>query len=424
MPKIEQPKQTPEEEGKRKYPFITGFIAGFVGALGVTALLLQITVGLRNVFVEGPAGEPEHALPLPVIAAASAQPLEIAAIADLLDDLSARLLVTLRKSDDSIQVFIDDPRWPSQAWTTAQALVAVLSTPQSIVSRFREEIRKAASFVRATRNHSGGWQKYVGQGPSVVEPTAWATLLSARLATYPGFSPAGDREEAASACEQNVADLLAFRDTQSGGFRTVLDPHESARSTYGSVLALHALLEARGVVPRVRPLVDEAISGVIPWILRQEVMQDGRCRYRASASSSLTEEPLGLALQTVYTLSLARRAGYQISITVCENALLEELLNTEHDPRADYAINITAPGYAETAPGYAKSLRTMWYPWAVLWVHERLRPSVTPAPPAFQLLKTKLLDRRVVQHLINSFGADETFRVAETLLALGTLLQD
>lgn len=350
-------------------------------------------------------------IPLPTIARSGDSVLGRTELDKLFAELVTRVLVVLRKPDGSTQVLIDNATFRSQAWTTAQSLAGALSGPADAVIGMRRQILDGFNYIESARNPaSAGWQRYPNVDASVAEPTAWATIAYSLALRHRAIWTDEEYESLRTRGAHAFGDLKAFYDETSGAFRTrLMDP---PRYSYATALGLLAVIEAIHSGITKKEAEDHLLSLAVGHLLRQITLHDKKCRFRYSQDWQLTEEPLGLTAQIIYVLALAERLGIKNTAAACEAALLDEVSLAHRDARTDDAFQIVEGGYS-------KNIRTMWYPWTLLWLVERRSLPSSLDRKKLVDLTNQLLEQRTVQALVNTFGADETFRMAETMLAVG-----
>jgi hypothetical protein len=131
-----------------------------------------------------------------------------------------------------------------QAWTTAQALTALLTDPELSRSS-KAEIRDAFAYLEAQRlDHAGGgWGYWEESTWAVTEISGWVVVAYARSLSVPGIWDANERSEIAQRIEREI-EWLSDRQTEDGGWGPVRLQSEDGVRTYSTVMALWAFVEA------------------------------------------------------------------------------------------------------------------------------------------------------------------------------------
>lgn len=407
--------KTPEQEAKRRHPFVYGLIVGLLGALGAVALIVQVAIGIPELLEKLGVRDGDSQPNVP----AEFDTLARTEIAVLADNLASGIFARLRREDGSIEPYLDQQLSRSENWSSASVLSSILACPVRTVEKHKHGIENSLRFLEGSfRPNTGGWQINKDEGSSFVVATSWATIAMARYATYPGVWSVREREWAVELCERGVTELLRFYDEDTGGFTSFYPTDKSAEYSYNAMMAVYTLLETRAALGANTPEVDEAIRASISWLLRQRDSTDNRCRFKHSSEHRQAVEPIGLTAQVLYTLERARRAGYESGILVCEQKFLTEMLSAELSPLWESGFSIEAERFEEEGE---HTIRTMWYPWTLLWVSLRLEEPSELSRHELESLRDRLLDRTVVDTLVRSFETDETWRIAETLTAFGAV---
>lgn len=335
--------------------------------------------------------------------------------------LSSQIINSLQKDDGSIRVVADDPNWKSQAWTTAQALLGILSGPPTVVREYKDGIVAGAKFIDSVRNPvDGGWQKYHSEPnrPSVIEPAAWAVMVYSNMSRDDGGWTHQERRWARAMAKHALDVVLDFENGHTGGFWTTrLGPKSYV---YSSSLALHAMLEARRLGVVELSAIDDVISRTTSWISFKARLTGGRCRFLSGQTNrDIADEPIGLTAQALYSLALAQRNGESSHAVECRRAYARELLLAGELDYGSESLTMLSGGRS-----YTKTVRMLWYPWSLRWVEVELtlRQPVIPHRKVVDL-RTRLLQREQLAVLIESFKRESTWRLAETLMALGDFAQ-
>ena len=161
----------------------------------------------------------------------------------------------------------------TQAWQTAQCLVAVFSAKKDLgpaSAKAREALRYLEGLRRSTP--AEGWNLYGNSNQyTITEIAGWVTLANIKSLDSP--SHIWSDTERTDVTNRIVRDLdeINRRQDASGGWRPIRDNDPEYTRTYPSVIALWSLIEAKSspsLASTVGSKYDENIRRGINWLLR------------------------------------------------------------------------------------------------------------------------------------------------------------
>ena len=161
----------------------------------------------------------------------------------------------------------------TQAWQTAQCLVAVLSLNKNLDANV-PKIKNAFKYLEELRRPSpgDGWNLYGNSSPyTITEIGDWVTL--ANIKSLDAKTAIWNEQEKQDVIKRVVRDLdeTIRRQDSGGGWRPIRDENTEFTRTYPTVMALWSLIEAKtspSVGNSVGKKYDEHIRKGIDWLLR------------------------------------------------------------------------------------------------------------------------------------------------------------
>jgi len=333
----------------------------------------------------------------------------------------------------------------TQAWTTAQCLVAVLLSAHT-ASKYPIQIRAAFDFIERVKisKEDQGWGYMEGTQWGITEINAWITL--AYLASlHPEVVNIIWREnekiEIIKRVERNLSMLAASQYSNGAWGPTSRLDKQSHIRTYSSVMALWAFVEAKNVsvvAAAVQEKYDQAIRDGARWLIakysRNEVGAGSWWPDPATKSAGQNFFP-GLSAQVLFVLERATEGFDFLSSSKELRNYKEEYFRTSirgAGPISELAQRnvednetvLDSNRYLEDFPEVtAEASRFLWFPWSLMVSTEVSRhcnasPSCFGAPT----LQSALLSR--IDKLIRFAEADPClFATGETLIAINFFLR-
>jgi hypothetical protein len=175
-----------------------------------------------------------------------------------------------------------DDSFPTQVWTTAQALTAILADQKDLDDKKIPVVRAAFAYIEKARHpnpstpddYDEGWGLFEGSKKSTTEITGWVTV--ANVASLESQKKIWNADEAATVREhvKRDLDLISQRQSNDGGWRPIKEDGRNFTRTYSTVIALWALGEARRsefVRAAIGKDYDSRIKDGIAWLLKYYV---------------------------------------------------------------------------------------------------------------------------------------------------------
>jgi hypothetical protein len=202
----------------------------------------------------------------------------------------------------------------TQAWTTAQALYALLSSGVTTAGDLKH-VRQAFEYLERVRIKSpmDGWGYLDGAPWGITEVSSWVALAYLASLKTPNATLPWPQEQVADIIriiERDLA-LIAGRQLTSGGWSPTrrVDNINHSR-TYSTIMALLALTEARQneLLPSTQGRAyDDKIKGGAQWLLTTYRMKpNGIGGWWPNPNSAASQDDfVGLTAQALYILSRA-----------------------------------------------------------------------------------------------------------------------
>jgi hypothetical protein len=205
-----------------------------------------------------------------------------------------------------------DPTDATQAWTSAQCVVGLLSH-SSLDLPCTESIFRCFSFLETARTDSkqGGWGIWERSEFPLVEVTAWVSLayiLSMREQIADAIWKEGQQTEIVARIRRDLDCNLQLQNAM-GGWTPIQGVHEREVRTYSTTMALWSELAAFAT-PRVKRFVGDrykpSIFSALHWFKKYFRSDLGAWIAKPSRPHHSRRLP-GLTAQILYVLSLAAR---------------------------------------------------------------------------------------------------------------------
>lgn len=164
----------------------------------------------------------------------------------------------------------------AQAWTTAQCLVALLSSPATIRSSALR-IREGFTYLERTRMPKSGWGYMANDGVGVTEINAWVLIAESRsmqpsngLDIWPSNMHAGLQRRILD----DVKDITSRQHEDGGWGPLPKTDRKDYERTYSTIMATWALIESRDaqlISSHPDWQYDENITRGVRWLLNHYV---------------------------------------------------------------------------------------------------------------------------------------------------------
>jgi hypothetical protein len=185
----------------------------------------------------------------------------------------------------------DDPSFPTQVWTTAQALTGVLADQKDLDDTKARVIKTAFGYIENARHpapvdtkltdYDEGWGLFEKSKKSTTEIAGWVTL--ANIASLESKAKVWNPTEIPIIVQRIQRDLALIVERQGGdgGWRPIKEDGPKFTRTYSTAIALWSLIEARRsklVHEVVGNTYDPNIQNGIDWLLKNytTVKVDGK----------------------------------------------------------------------------------------------------------------------------------------------------
>lgn len=322
----------------------------------------------------------------------------------------------------------------SQVWTTAQVLVAVLSSDRGIGAGDAVVIRRAFDFIdKAELKEPGqgwGYFEYVPWGAT--EINAWVTLARAKAYGHPARAELLGPEPAARDRLLHGVELLTTRAMPDGGWAPIkqTDNPRFAR-TYSTLMVTWALIEARHALADLGR--DEYIKGGITWLLAHQSAAWGGWVPNPDRKAQLESFP-GLTAHVIYVLLQAPSDFQYLLVEKSFPEVLTEFsrwLAGGEVPLAQYTMasrpvssndrSHDSDRYLPRSMFMVESSTFLWYPWTLnaclaLAGGAALRLDVA------EFNGCQLLDGRINDLVVFARDEPSSYVTAESLFALNNHL--
>jgi class 3 adenylate cyclase len=219
---------------------------------------------------------------------------------------------TAQASDGGIKMSASAGEETTQAWQTAQCLMAALST-QKDLQNYVPKITKAFAYLEGLHRATPveGWNLYGNANKfTITEIGSWVTLASIKSlgARTPIWSDA-EREEMIKRIVRDLEEANRRQDA-AGGWRPIRDENPDFSRTYPTVMALWTLVEAKkspSLSERIGTRYDENIRRGINWLLRS--YKEGQGWVPNPNRAGQKDRFDGLTAHTLFVLSRAEAIG-------------------------------------------------------------------------------------------------------------------
>lgn len=189
-------------------------------------------------------------------------------------------IIASQASDGGILEKARDPSYPTQVWTTAQALVGVLADRADLNEPKVAAIKKAFGYIESARHPNPndgktefdeGWGLFEKSQRSTTEIVGWVTL--ANIASLEPETRIWNSTESPVVVKHVQRDLklIVARQDDTGGWRPIKESGRDFTRTYSTAIALWSLIEARRsklVHEAIGNSYDANISKGIDWVLK------------------------------------------------------------------------------------------------------------------------------------------------------------
>lgn len=201
----------------------------------------------------------------------------------------SRRIAESQAPNGGIRVKAIDASFPTQVWTTAQALTAMLADQKDLDEKKIPVIKKAFDYIEKARHpapskpgdYDEGWGLYEGHRKSITEIAGWVTVANINsLESKKEIWDGNQRHAIRERVKRDLA-LIVGRQSVDGGWRPINDDAPKFTRTYSTAIALWSLSEARRsdfVREAIGNNYDTHISDGINWLLKnyQTITRDGK----------------------------------------------------------------------------------------------------------------------------------------------------
>lgn len=282
-------------------------------------------------------------------------------------------------ADGGMRAVISGAAPTTQAWTTAQALLAVLSTDpatQKPLDSYVPKVKSGFDYINKLRRTTPaeGWNFYGNSIPyTVTEINGWVTL--AYIKSLDSKTPIWNDTERAEILNRVVRDLeeIARRQDATGGWRPIRDGGPEFTRTYPTVIAMWSLVAARtspSVRDRIGTQYDERIRSGIGWLL--QTYKEGQGWVQNPNRTGQKDRFEGLTAHTLFVLSLVETlpdCAYLKNDQTYRTAKKDFLNNKQLTERSIEKDNSHIP---DADVGFSPSefmtegSTFLWFPWTLL----------------------------------------------------------
>ena len=332
---------------------------------------------------------------------------------------------------------ISDPSPVTQVWTTAQVLVAVLSSEAATQKNLDQEVPKIKSafdYISKLRRTgpAEGWNYYGNTIPyTVTEVNAWVTLAYIMsLDSKTRIWNDNEREEILNRVGRDLAEL-ASRQDPTGGWRPIKEGGPDFTRTYPTVVVMWSLATARtspSMRQRIGSQYDERIRGGIGWLLQN--YKEGQGWVQNPNRRGQKDHFDGLTGQTLYVLSLVEmlpETGYIRNDQTYRNAKRDFINNRQ---LAKFSIEKDNSHIPDSDISFAptefmsEGSTFLWFPWSLLALHQLSADQSLSAEErqAATQLRLEILNANAEKLENYVETANLTYVLAENLFCVGAYL--
>lgn len=304
----------------------------------------------------------------------------------------------------------------TQAWASAQAIVAICSAPDSLPDA--DCLRKVLAYFQRTRL-TNGWSHLPDKAKSdsatvVSEATAWVVLAKMRILAILQWP-----EECIADLIADINALFAFQDLETGAWSPRVPSSEGYSRTYSAAMGLWVLAEAL-THPQLSNIasIRTRLQHTLDWLVSRD--RHGLGWVQDPEDGDSPGSP-ALTSQILFVLSRAQKIlGSEVDDAIrsvqfrCEWLCNESRDDILRDDQASNASQFLPDGTQ------IESLFFLWFPWTVLAL------SLLKSHPALPVAKkrrcavsrtTLLSNADTVSHFLSNRNRP-TFQIAEYVIAL------
>jgi hypothetical protein len=300
------------------------------------------------------------------------------------------------------------------AWTSAQCIAALLSSPT--LTSGRDDVARSLRLLSEMRSRSDdGWKINTHTG---VESTAWAGLAFLAALNH------DDLKKQAEGELQHAYKYVSERQSEDGGWMSRELGHRQANgyTDYSTFIALRFLLElkASGWAIGASTVKDQIRHALAKVLSRNR----GKGWNEAGTASPILQDLTTLHLIVLVQASQSEfkdvsvHAGFQDSITEWIPIALRNIAQREV---ADFTVleqgmwAFRSPTERNAEAGYTQKAKILWHPWSLLLSGYLLREGSLTQTQAAQV--SSIYDQLLggLPKAVAAFSHDDTFKAAETL---------
>jgi hypothetical protein len=219
-----------------------------------------------------------------------------------------------------------DASFPTQVWTTAQALTGMIADQEDLDDKKIAVIKSGFDYMEKARrpgsnipdDYDEGWGLFEGHKRSVTEIAGWVTL--AYISSLESEVRIWDADQRSTIRERVKRDLrlIVQRQGGDGGWRPIKEDGPNFTRTYSSAIALWSLIDARrsDFVRAEIPDYDLIIGNGVKWLMQHYTFDknDGKdLGWVPNPNRGGQREPFdGMTAQVLFILSrLEDQTGFQ-----------------------------------------------------------------------------------------------------------------
>lgn len=330
-----------------------------------------------------------------------------------------------------------------QAWTSAEALVALLSRRNGVTADVAQMSRRTLDYLHEVKTPDG-WPFWYGDQQGVTEVGAWVVLAEvysvhpSQIEQVWGVDPA----PAYDRIHQHLNELVARQHADGGWGPMARTDDPRHQRTYSTIMALHALLEARrepSVGRDERWAYDQSIRRGVDWLLQKYTTsaEGAEGWFPNPTLASQTGECLPLTAHAMLTLQMAYRdlgpSADQPRFERARSAFLNQALTgaAQQASTARRPFNVVCQlrdvdTHLAGAGDYRLEPSTyIWYPWTLIAVTElKADPTLPRAERNMVNSLELLLSQRFADAAAYSRGDQALYVLVQVLYAANVTRQE
>ncbi len=313
-----------------------------------------------------------------------------------------------------------DAKSEVDAWGTSQALVGLMTDPQT-AAQHRDEIRGAIQYLQKIRL-ADGWGYFPNDDWSLTEITSWATLASIR-SLHAGIWTESERPQQIAAIGGSLSAMVARQD-DSGGWRPIRESADGLDRTYSTMIALWTFIEARSepmLSAAVGKRYDDNIRRAVSWLLVHR-NQSPAGWVPNPERQNVREAFPGLTAQVLFVLARADKADQSfVNSRVEYNDAKLKFLDCLSTPSCASKLDTRVPDvdvHLRPTNRVLEGSTFLWFPWTVATLSDFTVDQDLPADAqkSADRFRDDLLSRH--QEITEGLGVALTYALAENLIGV------